>query len=72
MVDKYDTTVEDKGLGLWCLTLLSAIFKLYCGGLFIGGRNQNTRSKQPTFHKSMAKCITNYCIEYTSPERDWN
>jgi hypothetical protein len=46
------------GLGLWCLTPLSAIYKLYRGGQFIGGGNQSTREKPPNCHKSLTNFIT--------------
>jgi hypothetical protein len=46
------------GLGLWCLTPLSAIYKLYRGGQFIGGGNQSTWKKLPTCCKSLTNFIT--------------
>jgi hypothetical protein len=34
---------------------------------FIGGGNQNTWIKPPTFRKSLTDFITECCIEYTCP-----
>ena len=39
---------------------------------FIDGGNRSTWRKPPTCHKSLINFITQLCIEYTSPEWDWN
>ena len=46
------------GLGLWRLTPLSTIFQLFCGVSFIGGGNQSTQRKPPTYRKSLTNFIT--------------
>ena len=46
------------GLGLWCLTPLSAIYKLYRGSQFIGEGNQSTWKKLQTCCKSLTNFIT--------------
>ena len=45
---------------LLCLTPLSAIFQLYNGDHFNGGRNRGTRRKPPTMGKQLVNIIT--CI----------
>jgi hypothetical protein len=37
---------------------------------FIGGGNWSTWRKQPSCHKQLLNIITQWCIEYTSPEWD--
>ena len=46
------------GLGLWCLTLLSAIFRYIVEVSFIGGGNCNTQRKPPTCRQSLTNFIT--------------
>jgi hypothetical protein len=41
-----------------------------CGVSFIGGGNWSTWRKQPSCHKQLLNIITQWCIEYTSPEWD--
>ena len=43
-----------RGLGLWSLTPLSTIFRLYRGSQFNGGGNRSTRLKPLTCRKSHA------------------
>jgi hypothetical protein len=50
----YMPRVQDKGLGLWCLTLLSNIFKFHIVAInFIGGGNRMMRRKPLTCRKSL-------------------
>jgi hypothetical protein len=45
---------QDKGFGLWCLTLLSKIFKFHIVAInFIGGGNRRMRRKPLTCRKSL-------------------
>jgi hypothetical protein len=39
---------------------------------FIGGGNKSTGRQPETCHKSLTNFITQCCIEYTSPERDYS
>jgi hypothetical protein len=41
-------------------------------GSFIGGGNRSTWRKPMPCRQSLTIFITQYCIEYTSPERDSN
>jgi hypothetical protein len=37
-----------------------------------GGGNRSTRRKPPTYRKSLTNFISSSCIEYTSPELEYN
>jgi len=39
---------------------------------FIGGGNRDTQRKPLTWRKSLTNFITQWCTEYTLPERDSN
>jgi hypothetical protein len=45
-------------LWLWCLTPLWTLFHLCRGSLFYWWRNESTRTKSPTSHKSLTNFIT--------------
>jgi hypothetical protein len=46
---------------LLCLTPLSAVFQLYHGDQFSGGRSRSTRKEPPSMGKQLVNCITCGC-----------